>query len=78
MLAVVHQSGVRFEHRVDQKWCAGIAQWCWSKEESRAHLWTVMQETPLSLLQSLICVRHGMEGFIRDGAWVPVDESAAR
>ena len=40
-------------------------------EPDGRHRWAVVQEDPLTLSPSLLCMRCGDHGFIRDGKWVP-------
>ena len=34
-------------------------------------VWSVLQEEPLTLSPSLLCLACGHHGFIREGRWVP-------
>lgn len=63
---VVH--GFWYEHpRPDGSMCSG---WAPTRAENEVN-WTIEQREPLTLSPSLLCLRCGHHGFVRDGVWVP-------
>jgi len=51
----------------------------WNREDaslSGRHLYELTSWEPLTMPESLLCTICGRQGFIREGAWVPVEAVA--